>query len=95
MSRADDAEILERARPERRCVITLDADFHAILALSGGEAPSVIRIRTEGLLAPDIVEVVARVLERCATDLECGAAVTADAASIRVRRLPILPRARS
>jgi predicted nuclease of predicted toxin-antitoxin system len=32
---AADAEILELARRERRIVVTLDADFHALLGLSG------------------------------------------------------------
>jgi predicted nuclease of predicted toxin-antitoxin system len=45
LSRADDAVIIERGRDEDRIVVTLDADFHALMALSGASSPSVIRIR--------------------------------------------------
>ncbi len=48
-STADDAAILQRGREEERIVITFDADFHALLALSRAITPSVIRIRIEGL----------------------------------------------
>jgi predicted nuclease of predicted toxin-antitoxin system len=46
---ADDANIIEFARQGGFVIVTLDADFHALLALSGAIAPSVIRIRMEGL----------------------------------------------
>lgn len=46
-STADDAAILQRGRDEERIVITLDADFHALLALSRAATPSVIR-KSEG-----------------------------------------------
>lgn len=49
MSRAADLDILRLGRAERRTCVTLDADFHALLATSGERAPSVIRIRKEGL----------------------------------------------
>lgn len=49
MSRANDIDILQRARAEQRVCITLDADFHALLATSGEPGPSVIRVRKEGL----------------------------------------------
>lgn len=35
MSRADDVDILERTRTEARTCVTLDADFHSLLAFSG------------------------------------------------------------
>ena len=35
MSRASDSQILERARQENAVVVTLDAGFHALLALCG------------------------------------------------------------
>lgn len=34
MSRADDGDILKRARSDKRVCVTLDADFHALLATS-------------------------------------------------------------
>src|SRR5882724_2537069 len=51
MSRAADQEILAWAVSENATVVTLDADFHTILAVSGATAPSVIRLRRQGLRA--------------------------------------------
>ena len=51
MSAAEDVEILERAREEKRIVVTLDADFHTLLALNDATEPSVIRIRIQRLRA--------------------------------------------
>ena len=48
MSAASDTDILEYARDAGRIIVTLDADFHAILVVSGMSNPSVIRIRIEG-----------------------------------------------
>ena len=48
MAAAKDAEILQYASNEDRAVVTLDADFHALLALSSASQPSVIRGRLEG-----------------------------------------------
>src|SRR5687768_9912917 len=39
---ATDASILEHGRNEERVVVTLDADFHALLARTGAPSPSVI-----------------------------------------------------
>ena len=50
-STAEDREILAKAKEDNRVVVTLDADFHALLALSGAISPSVIRIRIERLKA--------------------------------------------
>jgi predicted nuclease of predicted toxin-antitoxin system len=49
LSRADDNEIIEYARRDGSVVVTLDADFHTHIALSGAALPTVIRIRREGL----------------------------------------------
>ena len=49
MSSAEDAEILAWCRDNGAVAVTFDADFHAAIALSGGTAPSAIRLRLQGL----------------------------------------------
>jgi predicted nuclease of predicted toxin-antitoxin system len=90
LAEAEDPVILARASAEDRVVVTLDADFHAHLALSGATRPSVIRIRVEGLRAEPLVELLRDVLERCEADLNMGAMVSVQKGRIRIRHLPIL-----
>ncbi len=54
MQNAADDEILAWSG-KGSVVVTLDADFHAILAVSGASGPSVIRLRIQWLRAPDVV----------------------------------------
>jgi predicted nuclease of predicted toxin-antitoxin system len=89
-STADDAAILNRGRDEGRIVITLDADFHALLALSGATSPSVIRVRIEGLNGQRAADLIQAVPARGAEDLKHGSVVTVQPKWIRVRRLPLL-----
>jgi predicted nuclease of predicted toxin-antitoxin system len=91
LANADDRTILDRARLRGQIVVTLDADFHAQLALSGAPAPSVIRIRIEGLKAEQLATLLRDVLEQCGDDLKSGAMVSVTESGIRVRRLPLLP----
>jgi predicted nuclease of predicted toxin-antitoxin system len=49
MSRATDQQILAWSLAQESTVVTLDADFHAILAVSRSTGPSVIRVRMQGL----------------------------------------------
>lgn len=90
MSTASDSAILVQGQAEHRVVVTLDADFHALLALSGATAPSVIRIRREGLKAAGLVAVLEKVIEEWGEELELGAVVTMDEHRSRMRRLPLL-----
>ena len=87
---AEDAEILQLAHDEQRVVVTLDAHFHTQLALSNATAPSVIRIRIEGLKGDALASLLQTVLAQCANDLNKGAAVTVQESRIRVRGLPIV-----
>lgn len=89
MATATDAEILARGRQEQRVVVTLDADFHALLALSAAFSPSVIRIRIEGLRGEGLATLLQKVLEEFSEELELGAVVTAQETRMRVRRLPL------
>ena len=58
MGKATDEEILAFSLGKHGIVVTLDADFHTILAVSGASGLSVIRLRMQGLGAPEVVEVV-------------------------------------
>lgn len=76
-----------------RTIVTLDADFHALVALAGASGPSVIRIREEGLKGLDLADLVVATVSLCREDLELGAVVTVRGGSVRVRRLPVGSRA--
>lgn len=49
MSSAADTQTLEYTSRNKCILITLDADFHAMMILGGMSAPSVIRLRIQGL----------------------------------------------
>jgi predicted nuclease of predicted toxin-antitoxin system len=89
LATATDAAILERAASEGRIVVTLDADFHRLLAISGASQPSVVRIREEGLKAESMAALLVDAVTRAAQPLATGAAVTVTARRIRIRALPI------
>ena len=89
MSRATDAEIVGWAAHEQRVVVTLDSDFHALLALGGLKLPSVIRVRQEGLSGIMLASLLLSVWPRIADALSGGAAVTITARDMRIRKLPI------
>ena len=89
MATATDADILEAARQRQAVAVTLDSDFHALLAMSGAVRPSVVRIRIEGLKGEPLTTILQRVLSVAGTELEAGAVVSVTTDRIRVRRLPI------
>lgn len=62
MASATDGEILRLANEQDRIVVTLDADFHALLVTSGATSPSVIRIRIEGLRAVECANLIRQVV---------------------------------
>jgi len=90
LATADDRTILDHARQRGQIVVTLDADFHTHLALSRGTAPSVIRLRMEGLKAEQLAELLVRILDQCREDLNRGALISVTETGIRLRRLPLL-----
>lgn len=89
MDQADDAQILERARNDKRVCITLDHDFHAHLAMTAQGRPSVVLLRIQGLDAQGQADLIYLVCRHCESALSEGAAISADRESIRVRRLPL------
>ncbi len=70
-------------------IATLDADFHALLALSQASGPSVIRIRIEGLRGPALPALLETVWQSCDADLLKGALVTVTEPHMRVHQLPV------
>jgi len=89
-SQAEDAEIIQRAKEENYVVVTLDADFHTLLALDEAVSPSVIRIRIERLCAKALTDLVLTVIAECRDDLEKGSAITVEVNRMRVRLLPLV-----
>jgi len=89
MARAADGDILDAARERQAVVVTLDADFHALLARSHATGPSVVRVRIEGLKGEQLAALLAQVLAVASGELETGAVVSVTARRIRVRLLPI------
>src|ERR1700690_259769 len=73
LSRASDPEILEYARVRDLIVVTLDADFHMLLASAGAASPSVIRLRRQRLKAREAAMVIQAVLELGNEILDSGA----------------------
>lgn len=91
LASADDLTIPGFARA-RRFVCTLDADFHALLALSGAGTPSVVRIRREGLRAPELFALLTSLWPRLEDAVAAGAIVSINERALRIRRLPVAAR---
>ncbi|MBK7217088.1 MAG: DUF5615 family PIN-like protein [Candidatus Promineofilum sp.] len=92
LATADDATLIDLARQQGRVVVTLDADFHALLALSGADKPSVVRIRIEGLRAEALVVLLQVLLSERSSELDSGALMSVQQKRVRIRYLPIIPR---
>jgi predicted nuclease of predicted toxin-antitoxin system len=89
LATATDEMILAEACARDAIVVTLDADFHSLLARDNSSRPSVIRIRMEGLKGEDAAIFLDRVVQRVKGDLQAGAAVTATSRRLALRRLPL------
>lgn len=90
MSRATDVDILAYARAESLVIVTLDADFHAWLAVEYARDPSVVRIRREGLDGTALAQLLRDIRPHIEAQLNAGAMVTVTERALRVRRLPVL-----
>lgn len=87
-------EILGWARLHGRVLITHDLDFSAILAASGDDAPSVVQLRSQDLLAPQLLRIVGAALAEHAGPLQHGALLSVNETGTRVRVLPLMRTAR-
>jgi predicted nuclease of predicted toxin-antitoxin system len=89
LATANDSRILDFGRQEGMAVVTLDADFHKLLAMSGERGPSV-SIRIEGLRGEVLATLLVNVLKVCQDELRTGAVVSVTKKQVRIRKLPIV-----
>jgi predicted nuclease of predicted toxin-antitoxin system len=90
-SRAEDTKIIELAQTNDRIIITLDADYHAAIALTSSPSPSVIWIRVVNLRASEYVELIIPILNEYKEMLINGVLITMRSdRKVKIRLLPII-----
>lgn len=87
--RLSDAEILEKARRERRIVLTFDLDFGDLLATGGSNFPSVVIFRLYNETPSSVTAHIKSVMQQRNHELESGALIVVEDTRHRVRRLPL------
>ena len=86
---SSDQEVLDLARRENRIVVTQDLDFSALLALGGGNRPSLLTLRMSVSDPEAITRRLPDLLPELEDMLAKGCAVSVDDFSYRIRWLPI------
>jgi len=84
-----DAKIIQKAVELNAAVVTFDSDFRSILANINGTLPSVVRIRIEGLKAPELAKLLHKTIQLAKQEILDGSAITITQNGIRVHRLPL------
>lgn len=88
IERASDEAILRLAEEEERVVVTLDGDYHRILARDEMSGPSVILFRIQRLGDEEAAERTLALADFFADALAEGVAISSTRTNTRVRRLP-------
>jgi len=86
--RAKDSTIMQWAKANDYAVFTHDLDFGAILAVTNASRPSVIQVRTHGILPSQIGNLVVTALKTHTAAIDAGALIVIDESRMRVRILP-------
>ena len=86
---APDSEIMQWARERGYVVLTSDLDFGTILAVTHGDKPSVVQLRSDNLTYEMIGKQVVDALRQLEGELESGALVTIEPTRTRLRILPL------
>lgn len=86
---APDTDIMRHAREGGHVVVTSDLDFGTILAITHGNKPSVVQLRSDDLSHEGIGKPVVGALRQLRDELEQGALVTIEPQRTRLRILPL------
>jgi predicted nuclease of predicted toxin-antitoxin system len=86
---AADSEILRYAKDGGYAVLTHDLDFGALLAATGGNAPSVIQVRTQDVFPDAIGRLVILAIHQFKEEIERGVLISVDENRSRARLLPL------
>ncbi|HEX7406233.1 MAG TPA: DUF5615 family PIN-like protein [Candidatus Binatia bacterium] len=89
LARAPDPDIIERARDERRVIITADLDYPRLLALARSERPGLILFRGGNYSDGEVIERLAHALDLTPEEDLPTSLITIERWRIRKRRLPI------
>lgn len=87
--RAADSELMDWARQNGCVVFTHDLDFGAMLALTQANGPSAVQVRTQDVTPAAIGKLVVGALRQFQEELERGALIVLDEATLRARILPL------
>jgi predicted nuclease of predicted toxin-antitoxin system len=89
---ASDLEITRYAGLHDWIILTHDLDFGAILAVTHGEKPSVVQIRSGDVSPEAIGSQVLLAIKNMSAELTAGALMTIDPERMRIRLLPLMAR---
>lgn len=89
LSRSSDVIILERARVDKRVVITADLDYPRLLALLGAEGPGLILFRGGEYSEAEVVDRLKEALRKVPGEEISSSIVVIEKWRIRRRRLPL------
>lgn len=85
LDRLSDANILAKARTERRIVLTHDLDFGELVAASKAQLPSVVTFRLRNMAADHVNRYLEIIGANYQERLEAGAVISVTERQIRVR----------
>lgn len=88
-----DPAILEKARDQGYVLLTHDLDFAELVAASGARLPSVVIFRLRNMRPENVSKYLQKALTQGLKALEDGAILSVTEALIRIRLLPLDPRA--
>ena len=87
--RAQDQTIMQWAKNNKRIIFTNDLDFGTLLALTQGDSPSVIQMRTQNVLPDHWGKTVVAAVKQYGLELAKGALIVLDDTKNRIRILPL------